>query len=212
MGNELFFFKKIENKAIECSIPIFTGKDILQILFDKKILKENSNYNKNSFYPSGKKDLKSRKYSIIDSLKFLLFFDLNKAGLSKTNTMKILNYFKKYQPKAVRAKAKGIEYISLGCLFEEIIDHATIETLDKNEGKFLFAIDSEFRPHIIREYAMRSIFFKVALLRPFIFIPFYSHYQMVIAQLALLIQTFQFPDFQKYFSKDLMHVAIYDYK
>lgn len=210
MGNELFFNKKIENKAIECSKPIFTGKDILEILFDKKILKENTNYNKNSFYPSGKKDLKSRKYSIIDGLKFQLFFDLNKAGLSKTNTMKILNYFKKYQPKS--KKVKGIEYISLGCLFEEIIDHATIETVYTNKDKYFFVIDSEFHPHIIREHSMHLHFFNDALKKPYILIPFYAHYQMIIAQIAFLVMTFHFQDFHKYFSKDFMHVVMCDYK
>lgn len=207
---EEFIDVELENKAIAYSKPIFTGKDILDILIDKKLIKENSNYNKKSFYPSGKKDLNSIKYSIIDGLKFLLFFDLNKAGLSKTNTMKILNYFKKYQPKS--EKAKSIEYISLGCLFEEIIDHSTIENLDTNKGKFFFAIDSEFHPHIISEYPMHLHFFKDALEKPFILIPFYSHFQVISAQIAFLIMTFKFQDFHKYFSKDFLHIVINDYK
>lgn len=199
---EEFFDEEFENKAMECSKPIFTGKDILEILHDETLIKKNSNYNKNSFYPSGRKDLKSRKYSIIDSLKFLLFFDLNKSGLSKTNTMKILNYFKKYQP--ISDKVKSIEYISLGCLFELIIYN--------NKAKYFFAIDSKYHPHLILEHDMHTRLFEEALERPLILVPFYSHYAVIISYIGLLIDTFQFQDCYKYFSKDFINIVNYGYK
>lgn len=199
---------ELEKKAMEYSKPIFTGKDILDILGDKEIIKENSNYNRNSFYPSGKKDLKSRKYSIIDSLKFLLFFDSNKSGLSKTNTMKILNYFKKYEPLSVSEKVNSIEYILLGCMFELVIENEKIS--DKDKFKFFFAIDSEFHPYLVNDYIVSTNFFEEALGRPLILIPFYSHYQVIISQIGLLTEFVQ--GYYKNFSKDFMHIVNYGYK
>lgn len=197
---EGFFDVEFENKAMKYSKPIFTGKDILHMLNDEELIKKNSNYNKNSFYPSGKKDLKSRKYSIIDSLKFLLFFDLKKAGLSKTNTMKILNYFKKYEPISVSEKVNSIEYISLGGLFELLI-----EEIKNHKTKFFFVIDSKFQPRLVQKYNMRAHLFEMALEKPLILIPFYSYYEVIIAQIRFLTEFVQ--DYYKNFSKDFRHIV-----
>ena len=202
---EDFFEEETENRAIECSKPVFTGKDILEMLRDKTLIKKNINYNANSFYPSGRKDLTSRKYSIIDSLKFQLFFDLNKFGLSKTNSIKVLNDFKRYQP--ISEEVKGIEYIVLGCFFETLIDKENILTMD-NKEKFFFLIDDKFRASPIYEDSIHDFFIQHALEKPLILIPFFSHYMEIISYIDLLIMTFQLGDCNKFFSKELMHVLL----
>lgn len=163
------FNEEIENKAIEYSEPIFTGLEILHILHDETLVKKNSIYNKNSFYPSGRKELKSRKYSIIDSLKFQLFFELDKYEISKTNAMKVLSYFNDYRPRA--EKAKGIEYLLLGCFYGQSI---SINPKDK----FIFAIDSEFKVLQIFKDSIGTWFFARAQSEPYILIPFYLHCQI----------------------------------